>query len=345
MSKKHYLSNEDISILCAELASVVSSGLTITDGILVILQDGEDKNKAALLEKILRSIETGSSITRAFGKTEVFPNYFIKMLEVGESTGRLDNVLASLADYYAGIDEISTSIKSAIAYPSVLLIIVFAVIILLSVYVLPIFSDVFAQLGLTLPDSAQWIMSVGGVISDVAILIIGILAFVIILGVVLYNFVRPFRKAVLRAVSHTKTAKTLYAARFSAALSMTLSSGMDIDESLDMCENLLENEYMREKLSLCRKEMADGKPFVDALDNTGMFSAVNMRMINIAFSTGTLDKTMATIAENAEKKVSAVIQTSVARFEPTMVIIMAVAVGFILLSVMIPLMSVMTVIG
>ena len=125
----------------------------------------------------------------------------------------------------------------------------------------------------------------------------------------------------------------------------TLSSGMDIDESLDMCENLLENEYMREKLSLCRKEMADGKPFVDALDNTGMFSAVNMRMINIAFSTGTLDRTMATIAENAEKKVSAVIQTSVARFEPTMVIIMAVAVGFILLSVMIPLMSVMTVIG
>ena len=76
--------------------------------------------------------------------------------------------------------------------------------------------------------------------------------------------------------------------------------------------------------------MADGKPFVDALDNTGMFSAVNMRMINIAFSTGTLDRTMATIAENAEKKVSAVIQTSVARFEPTMVIIMAVAVGFIL---------------
>lgn len=215
----------------------------------------------------------------------------------------------------------------------------------MSVYVLPIFSDVFAQLGLTLPDSAQWIMSVGGVISDVAILIIGILAFVIILDVVLYNFVRPFRKAVLRAVSHTKTAKTLYAARFSAALSMTLSSGMDIDESLDMCENLLENEYMREKLSLCRKEMTDGKPFVDALDNTGMFSAVNMRMINIAFSTGTLDKTMATIAENAEKKVSAVIQTSVARFEPTMVIIMAVAVGFILLSVMIPLMSVMTVIG
>lgn len=344
MSKKHYLSNEDISILCSELASVVSSGLTITDGILVILQDGEDKNKAALLEKILRSIENGSSITRAFDKTEVFPNYFIKMLEVGESTGRLDTVLASLADYYAGIDEISTSVKSAIAYPSVLLIIVFAVIILLSVYVLPIFSDVFAQLGLTLPDSAQWIMSVGGVISDVAILIIGIFAFVIILGVVLYNFVRPFRKAVLRAVSHTKTAKTLYAARFSAALSMTLSSGMDIDESLDMCENLLENEYMREK-SLCRKEMADGKPFVDALENTGMFSAVNMRMINIAFSTGTLDRTMATIAENAEKKVSAVIQTSVARFEPTMVIIMAVAVGFILLSVMIPLMSVMTVIG
>ena len=340
MSKKHYLSNEDISILCSELASVVSSGLTITDGILVILQDDEDKHKAALLEKILDSIEHGSSITKAFAKTEVFPNYFIKMLEVGEKTGRLDTVFASLADYYAGIEEISTSVRSAVTYPAILLIVVFAVIILLSV-----FADVFAQLGLTLPDSAQWIMNAGGVISNIAVLIIGVLAFVIILSVLLYNFVRPFRNTVIRAVSYTKTAKTLYAARFSAALSMTLSSGMDIDESLDMCENLLENDYMREKLTECRKKMTDGKAFVEALNETGIFSAVNMRMITIAFSTGTLDKTMAVIADNAEKKVSAVVQNAVARFEPTMVIIMAVAVGFILLSVMIPLMGVMTVIG
>lgn len=345
MSKKHYLSNEDISILCSELASVISSGLTITDGVLVILQDDEDKHKAALLEKILDSIEHGSSITKAFAKTEVFPNYFIKMLEVGEKTGRLDTVFASLADYYAGIEEISTSVRSAVTYPAILLIVVFAVIILLSVYVLPIFADVFAQLGLTLPDSAQWIMNAGGVISNIAVLIIGVLAFVIILGVLLYNFVRPFRNTVIRAVSYTKTAKTLYAARFSAALSMTLSSGMDIDESLDMCENLLENDYMREKLTECRKKMTDGKAFIEALNETGIFSAVNMRMISIAFSTGTLDKTMAVIADNAEKKVSAVVQNAVARFEPTMVIIMAVAVGFILLSVMIPLMGVMTVIG
>ena len=339
MSKKHYLSNEDISILCSELASVVSSGLTITDGILVILQDDEDKRKAALLEKILGSVEQGSSITKAFAKTGAFPNYFLKMLEVGETTGRLDTVFASLSEYYAGIEEISISVKSAVTYPAILLIVVFAVIILLSVYVLPIFADVFAQLGLTLPESAQWIMNTGGVISNVAVFIIGTLAFIIILGVLLYNLVRPFRKAVIHAVSHTKTAKTLYAARFSAALSMTLSSG------LDMCENLLENDYMREKLTECRKKMTDGKAFVEALSETGIFSAVNMRMISIAFSTGTLDKTMATIADNAEKKVSAVIQNVVARFEPTMVIIMAVAVGFILLSVMIPLMGVMTVIG
>lgn len=345
MSKKHYLSNEDISILCSELASVVSSGLTITDGILVILQDDEDRHKAALLEKILDSVEHGSSITKAFAKTGAFPNYFLKMIEVGETTGRLDTVFASLSEYYAGIEEISISVKSAVTYPAILLIVVFAVIILLSVYVLPIFADVFAQLGLTLPGSAQQIMNAGGVISNVAVFIIGTLAFIIILGVLLYNLVRPFRKAVIHAVSHTKTAKTLYAARFSSAMSMTLSSGMDIDESLDMCENLLENDYMREKLTECRQKMTDGKAFVEALSETGIFSAVNMRMISIAFSTGTLDKTMATIADNAEKKVSAVIQNAVARFEPTMVIIMAVAVGFILLSVMIPLMGVMTVIG
>ena len=345
MSKKHYLSNEDISVLCSELATVVSSGITITDGILVILQDDEDKKKAALLEQILHSIEQGSTVTEAFIKPGVFPDYFLKMVEVGETTGRLDVVFESLSVYYSSLDELSGSVKSAVTYPAVLLVVVLAVIILLSVYVLPIFSDVFSQLGLVLPDGARWLMEAGGTISHIAVIVIGSAALLIIAGVIVYNTVRPFRRFVQRAGSYTKTAKTLYAARFSAALSMTLSSGMDINESLDMCQSLLENDYMREKLGECRKAMEDGAPFVQALSATGIFSAVNMRMISIAFNTGTLDKAMANIAEKAQKKVSAVIQTAVSRFEPTMVVIMALAVGFILVSVMIPLMSIMTVIG
>lgn len=345
MSKKHYLSNEDISVLCSELATVVSSGITITDGILVILQDDGDKKKAALLGQILGYIEQGSTVTEAFRKSGAFPFYFLKMVEVGETTGRLDTVFESLSVYYSSLDEISGSVKSAVTYPAVLLAVVFAVIILLSVYVLPIFADVFSSLGLVLPDGARWLANAGGTISNIAIIAIGAAALLIIAGVILYKTVRPVRRFVQRAASHTKTAKTLYAARFSVAMSMTLSSGMDINESLDMCEALLQNDYMREKLGECRRAMEDGAPFVKALADTGIFSAVNMRMISIAFNTGTLDRTMGTIAENAQKKVSAVIQNAVSRFEPTMVVIMAAAVGFILISVMIPLMSIMTVIG
>ena len=345
MSKKHYLSNEDISVLCSELATVVSSGITITDGILVMLQDDEDKKKAVLLKQILSCIEQGSTVTDAFRKAELFPSYFLKMVEVGETTGRLDVVFSSLSVYYSNLDEISGSVRSAVTYPAVLLVVVLAVIILLSVYVLPIFSDVFSSLGLVLPDGARWLVEAGGTISSIAVIVIGTAALLIIAGVILYKAVRPVRSLIQHIASHTKTAKTLYAARFSAALSMTLSSGMDINESLDMCETLLENDYMREKLAECRKNMEDGAPFVQALAETGIFTAVNMRMISIAFNTGTLDKAMASISENAQKKVSAVIQTAVSRFEPTMVVIMAAAVGFILISVMIPLMSIMTVIG
>ena len=100
MSKKHYLSNEDISVLCSELATVVSSGITITDGILVMLQDDEDKKKAVLLKQILSYIEQGSTVTDAFRKAELFPSYFLKMVEVGETTGRLDVVFSTQSEYY-----------------------------------------------------------------------------------------------------------------------------------------------------------------------------------------------------------------------------------------------------
>ncbi len=345
MRKTKLLTNMSISVLCSEFATIVKSGIPITDGIFILWEDETNKARKQLLGTMLEEFENGGTVQSAFAKTESFPDYFLQMIAVGEKTGRLDSVLTSLSEYYARMDDISVSVKSAVIYPSVLLITVFAVIILLAVYVLPVFSDVFAQLGLTMSDSAVWIMDIGKAVSNAAVWIIGSIALVIILAVVLYNLVPPFRKAVLSVVSHTKTAKELYGARFANALSMTLSSGLDIDEAMAMSEKLIGNPLMREKIAQCRKEMMDGEPFSDAITKTKLFPALYTKMINIGFTTGSLDKVMQDIASKTESRVENVIQTMVSRFEPTMVIIMAVAVGFILISVMLPLLGIMTVIG
>ena len=345
MSKKKQLSNWEISVLCSELGTIVQSGVTITDGIFILAQDETDKNRVLLLQEMLGTIENGGTVQSAFEEAGVFPEYFLEMTAVGEKTGRLDTVLLSMSEYYARLEDMSSSIKSAVVYPTVLLITIFAVIAVLAVYVLPVFSEVFAQLGLTMSEGAGFIMSLGEVISSTAVYIIGAIALVIVAAVLLYHFVPPVKRAVLSAVSHTKTAKALYSARFANALSMTLSSGLDIDESLLMSEKLIVNPHMREKIAACRREMSGGKPFTEALGSPGVFSSLHTRMINLGFSTGTLDTVMKKIAVTTENRVNDVINTVVSRFEPTMVVIMAVAVGFILLSVMLPLLGIMTVIG
>lgn len=345
MSRKKQLSNRLISGLCAQLGSIVQSGISISDGLFMLAKDEDNSEYREVLLKLQEDIEGGCTVTEAVEKSGAFPRYFSEMITVGEKTGRLDTVLLSLSDYYNNMDELAAAIKGAVIYPSILLITVFAVIVVLAVYVLPVFQEVFAQLGITLDGGTAFVMSLGNAVSNITIYIIAAFLLLIILGVILYFAVPSFKAMVKKLFSHTKTAKSLYSARFANALSMTLSSGLDVDESMDMCEKLVQNEAMREKISVCKDKMRVGQSFTTALSETGIFSPLQTKMINIGFTTGTLDSVMKEIAEKAESKVNDMINNLVARLEPALIVIMSLAVGFILISVMLPLLGIMTVIG
>ena len=281
MAKKSIYSNSDISALCSELASIVQSGITVSDGLFMMCEEEPSEDKKKTLKQMLGTLENGGSLKQAFELTGSFPSYFIEMVEIGEQTGRIENVLFSLS---------------------------------------------------------------GTAICRAAVIVIAVLAALLIIGVILYHFT-GFKKVILSAAAHTRTAKALYSARFANALALTLSSGMDIDESVAMSEKLIENPVMLEKIRQVRKDMSEGSPFVDAVSVSGLFSGVYTHMINIGFSTGTIDSVMNEIALKNEAKVNNVMRTAVNRFEPAMIVIMSVIVGFILLSVMLPLLGIMSVIG
>ncbi len=344
MSKKQ-LSNSGLALVSSQLGTVIESGVSITDGMLILSQDEENDSYRRLLLELLQYMDKGSSFTDAIIKSEKFPPYFVEMVKVGEKTGRLDTVLLSLSEYYSRMDEFSGTVKSGVTYAGILTLTVFAVTFVLATYVLPIFADVFSQLGLTLSDSALWIMTAGTATSKIVIWAVGILAGIIVLGVILYNLVPPVKRLMLNIASHTKTAKAMYTARFANAFSMALSSGLDIDQSIELCEKLLIGPKMRQQMEKCRNSMKEGKSFTEALEETKIFPSLYIRMITLGFSTGRLDLVMKDIAKKTGDKVNDMINVLVSRFEPAMVIIMAIAVGFILISVMLPLLGIMTVVG
>ena len=127
---------------------------------------------------------------------------------------------------------------------------------------------------------------------------------------------------------------------------MTLSSGMNIDDSLDMATRLVPGAVMQEKIMQCKREMLlESKSFADASLSSGLFAPLYCRMIAVGFRTGNIDPVMEEVARRSAEQVDDKIEAMLNRIEPTLVIIMSVMVGLILLSVMLPLMSIMSAIG
>ena len=140
--------------------------------------------------------------------------------------------------------------------------------------------------------------------------------------------------------------KLIASSRLADALVMTLSSGMNIDDSLDMATRLVPGTVMQEKIMQCKREMLlESKSFADASLSSGLFAPLYCRMIAVGFRTGSIDPVMEEVARRSAEQVDDKIEAMLNRIEPTLVIIMSVMVGLILLSVMLPLMSIMSAIG
>lgn len=343
--QKTFLSSSYISALCAELGMAIKSGIPANEGIYMIMQDETDNKKRELLKALYNGTSDGKRLTDAIKSVGAFPDYMISMLEIGEKTGRLDNVLTALSEYYNRQEKISTSIRSAVMFPSILLFILLMVVVVIITQVLPVFNDVFEQLGAQMSDLAYGIMEVGIFISNNSIWLISILIVIFLGGAVIFNVQKVRYKTgnfFFKAFRKTRIAERISAARFAASLSMTLSSGLDFNESLDMVEQLGLSTGMSEKIETCRSLINSGNSFGIAVTKSGIFPPIYGRMLTIGIKIGTTDQVMSEIASRSEETVKNEIERVIGKIEPTIVVIMSLLVGVILLSVMLPLLSIMT---
>ena len=324
--RKKRLANADISAFCEQLALVMKAGISMQEGLLLLLEDAQDAAGAETIRAMADEMERGGSFAQALRAAGVFPGYMIHMAEIGEASGRLDDVLQSLSEYYVRSDALTRGIRSAVAYPMVMVVMMFAVIIILIVEVMPVFQNVFHQLGSEMSAFAQGILGIGNAISRYSAVILGVLA-------ALYAFL-------FRSLS-----QTIASGRFASAMSLMLESGMDVDSALDMTLELVEDARTREKIRRIQDYMHGGARFSDAVVSAEMFSGVNARMLTVGFRTGALDTVMRSIARSYDEQVERKITGILSVLEPVLVAVLSLIVGMILLSVMLPLMGIMSAIG
>lgn len=343
---RNKLSSGEVAAFCEQMAYMVGAGISVQEGLMIVEDDLKNETGAQLVHEMLETVESGRTLGEALKASGRFPDYMVHMVEIGEASGRLEHVLGSLCTYYERQESLNKSIRSAVTFPLIMIAMMIAVILVVIIEVLPVFENVFHQLGGEMSGFVQGLMQFGGAVSQYAVVIIIVVAAIIAVFVVLRGTKRG--RAALSGIYERmfrKTASAVASGRFASAMALMLGSGMDVDEALKMALTLNENPGTHKKILLMQELMSEGMGFADAIVKAGMFSGLYEKMITVGFKTGTLDVVMQKIAVQYEEEADRRMNGVVSALEPTLVAVLSLIVGMILISVMLPLMGVMSAIG
>jgi len=347
--KTKILNNTYLSMFCSELAMLLDAGLTISDSVQVIQEDESSKDARDIMQKLYDSLMMGNQFSVALKEATVFPYYMVHMVEVGEKTGRLVQTLTAISEYYERQTRLSVTIKNSVLYPAVLLVLMIVVVLILIVQVLPIFNDIFGRLGTQMDPIAVRLMQFGGWLGNaaagIAIVVGAIFIFILIMWLV-----PSIRKSIAQSFSNVLGSHGVFgkiaSSRFVCAMTLGMASGLDTAESINIAASVSGgSKAVDNKHKKCIALLESGSTLSEALCAAGILSTQDGKMLSVGSVSGKADLAMAEIARRSDIDVRDSIDRIVGRIEPTLVILSSGIVGVILLSVMLPLMGIMTSIG
>ena len=344
MGKKGMLPADEIASFCGQIALILQAGIPLYDGMETLVESCEDKKAKEAFKQMADKVTETGMLYEAVKDAGFFPMYMVNMIHIGEESGKLDEVLRSLSIYYEREARIRKSIKSAISYPMLLILMMAAVVTLLVTNVMPVFEQVFENMGTDISETGKSIMNVGLAIGNIAFVVIAVVLVVIIglciavkLGAGESLKRLSFKLPLLRGLS-----KKMSSGRFASVLSMMISSGYSLEKALEMAPGIVTDSAAREKIKKCDELLKEGKSFPEALEAIDMFDGIHNRMISVGFKAGQLDAVMDKMTKVYEEEVDESIERLLSFIEPTLVAILSIIIGGILVSVMLPLTSIMS---
>ncbi|MDO4530823.1 MAG: type II secretion system F family protein [Bacillota bacterium] len=346
MNEKRF-SNQEISHFCRGLSLLLHAGISIGDGIFLLAEEEEAGSYRSRLEEMGKAMDSGLPLTEAMGSG--FPSYVTGMVQVGENSGRLEEALLALSDYYEERERMDRQLRNALTYPAIVLLLMLIVIGVLLVRVLPVFDAVYASLGGRLTGIAGGLLSLGQMMKAALPVLCILLAAVVIFVLAFASSEALRQKLVLKwnqKHGDKGVAKIQNDARFAQALSMGLKSGLPMEEAVSLAGTLLQDvPEAAKRYAVCSEALAGGEELTKALKETGALPASACRMLELGVRGGNSDTVMEEIAARLSEEAVQALEDKTAQVEPAMVLGASLLVGIILLSVMLPLMNIMSAIG
>ena len=344
--KRRKLKPETLSVFCGALVQLIHGGIGLGDALVLMAEDEEDQEYGTLLEEMARGADDGASLTQLMDSTGVFPAYTCTLTQVGQQTGKLEEVLDALGSYYTARAQLRRQIRSALVYPAVLLMVLLAVAVVLLVWVLPVFGDVYAQLGVGMTGTAGFLMKLGAALKAV---LPGIGIALLLAGVLLA--LGPVRSWLFgrwdRYFGDRGVGRKLLSAQFVYALSVAISSGMEVVEAAELASGIDrgKNVSFHSRCRACRDALELGDSLAVSLSKGGFLTPPERKLLDAAARSGRQDEMLWSIAQDLLGKSQEALAAQTARLEPALVVAGCLLIGGVLLSVMLPLLDIMNALG
>lgn len=339
------LSYRDLSIFCEQISMMIRSGIMLHSGMQMIADDTSNAQKKAVYQNISKRLAEGGMLEDALKASSAFPEYMIHLVEIGTKSGKLDAVIDSLSVYYNRQQAMRENIKSAIVYPLVLISMMLLVLIFLAAKVLPVFEQVFNSLGAQMSPWAAYIMNIGTMLNQYSVALVLLLFILLVIGLLMIRS-EGGRAVLANLFIGKKTSEKFAVATFTSSMALMLSSGLDLDLAFRLSAQAITNSAVREKIEKAERLMQEESvPFVECLERVGLLSNTMTGLLSMGNQAGSIDAAMEYISERYEEEYQAALMKKVSLIEPVSVVLISVLIGSILVSVMFPLLSVLSNIG
>ncbi len=336
------VSTKDVSVFTRQLSTLLGSGIPLVPSLSVLIAQTKNPLLKQTLAQIREQVNEGKSLTEGLlNFPRIFPSFYVNMVRAGESSGTINLVLERLADFSENQQAMMSKIRAALAYPIIMLFIGSGVIFLLMAFVVPKITGIFTDMHQTLPLITVVLIGVSNFLKSFWWLILILVA----AAIAALKYVTTGTEAGRRMWDSAKLKIPVWGqvnlkiaiARFCRTLATLLQSGVPLLSSMEIVRNVVNNILIGEAINEASKDVEEGKGLSGPLTQSGLFPPLVTEMVAVGEQTGTLEKMLNRVATAYETEAQSDIMVMTSLLEPLMILVMGLVVGFIVISILLPI--------
>jgi type IV pilus assembly protein PilC len=340
---------KDLVVFIRQLATMIDAGVPLIQCLEILEEQQVDKLFKRIIGRIQRDVEEGSTFSDALRKhPKTFDPLFVSLIAAGEVGGILDVILNRLATYIEKSAKLKREIKGAMTYPAVVIGIAILVVIVILVYVIPVFAQIFSSVGKSLPGPTVFVMNLSDLVKNY-IHWMALAVFLAAIGAKRFRNTKRGREITdrlfLRLPVFGILLKKVAVARFTRTLGTLLSSGIPILDSLDIVASTSGNTVIEKGIIKARAAISEGRTVAEPLSETKIFPVMVIQMIAVGESTGAMDAMLAKIADFYDEEVDTAVASLKSLIEPLLILFLGVVVGGLLVAMYLPIFQLSDAVG